>query len=287
MLTMDAERFSIHPDFQLNKLMRTTTHSKVLESTNNTFFTANDIQQFHQDGFVIVRGLASDEQCKHMLDIALEHLEQQIEPVEYEADLHYPGSPASRSIQGGKTIRRLLQAYSRAPVFSQWVSSPSLQGRLKQLIGSRIVMPLAHHNCIMTKHHKFSSDTGWHQDIRYWSFQKSDLVTAWLALGPEYEENGGLRIIPGSHRATIQYHQRDDAQFLRTDLPENQDLIKQSINVHLEAGDVLFFHSLLLHSANRNRTEKNKTSVVFTFRSIDNPPRPDTRSASLPELLFP
>ncbi len=267
--------------------MCTTTHSEVSEATKASLFTGSDLKQFQRDGFVIVRGLVSDEQCKHMLAIAQQHLEQQIEPVEYEADLHYPGSPASRSIQGGKTIRRLLQAYSRAPVFAQWVSSAALQGRLKQLIGGRIVMPLAHHNCIMTKHHEFSSDTGWHQDIRYWSFQKSDLITAWLALGSEYKENGGLRVIPGSHRATIQDDQRDDAQFLRTDLAENQGLIKQSIDIHLEAGDVLFFHCLLLHSANRNRTEKNKTSAVFTFRSADNLPTSDTRSASLPELIFP
>ena len=264
--------------------MCTTTH---FEASETTLFTRRDLKQFQRDGFVIVRGLVSDEQCKHMLAIALEHLDQQIDPVEYEADLHYPGSPASRSIQGGKTIRRLLQAYSRAPVFAQWVSSAALQERLKQLIGGRIVMPLAHHNCIMTKHHEFSSDTGWHQDIRYWSFQNSDLITAWLALGSEYKENGGLRVIPGSHLATIQDDQRDDAQFLRTDLAENQRLINQSIDIHLEAGDVLFFHCLLLHSANRNRTEKNKTSVVFTFRSTDNPPTPDTRSASQPELMFP
>lgn len=267
--------------------MPITTHLDQSNVTEINLFSAADIEQFHRDGFLIARGLASNALCQQMLDIAQAHLERQISPVEYEADLHYPGAPSSRGIQGGKTIRRLLQAHSRDPVFTQWVCSPALLGRLEQLFGTDVVMPLAHHNCIMTKHHKFSSDTDWHQDIRYWSFEKPDLITAWLALGPEYKENGGLQVIPGSHRIQIQDHQRDDKQFLRTDLAENQALIGQSIDVHLQAGDVLFFHCLLLHATNRNRTENPKISVVFTFHSTDNRPIPGTRSASLPELIFP
>jgi phytanoyl-CoA hydroxylase len=49
---------------------------------------------------------------------------------------------------------------------------------------------------------------------------------------------------------------------------------------------VLFVHCLTLHAATRNYTQDSKQSVVFTFRAADNPPKPGTRSSSLPELLI-
>ncbi len=73
---------------------------------------------------------------------------------------------------------------------------------------------LAHHNCVMTKHPHFGSQTGWHRDTRYWSFVKPELVTVWLALGDEDERNGVLRVIPGSHQAKLAPEQLDPAEFL-------------------------------------------------------------------------
>ncbi len=148
-------------------------------------------------------------------------------------------------------------------------------------------MPLAHHNCVMTKQPRYSSETGWHQDIRYWAFERPELVSVWLALGRETPENGCLYVIPGTHTLPISRDRLDDALFLRPDLPENATLIAQKVPVELEPGDVLFFHCRTFHAAGRNRTEQTKYSVVFTFRPADNPPRPETRSASMPELLLP
>ena len=147
-------------------------------------------------------------------------------------------------------------------------------------------MPLAHHNCVMTKQPKFSSDTGWHQDIRYWSFQKPELVNAWLALGPERPENGCLKVIPGSHRMTYTPDQFDRDIFLRDDEPKNKPIIETQRHVVLDPGDVLFFHCLTFHAASRNHTTESKQSVVFTFRSADNLPVPGSRSAQSPELLL-
>jgi phytanoyl-CoA hydroxylase len=250
-------------------------------------FSSSELDAFHRDGYVIVRGMADAALIERMRTVAERGLHEEIGPVEYEADLHYPGAPASTSDVGGRTIRRLKQAHSRDYVFTEWLLQPKLLGRLRQLLGPDIVCPLAHHNCIMTKHPDFSSDTGWHQDIRYWAFARPDLVSAWLALVPETEQNGCLQVIPGSHRWTIRPDQLDAAAFFRDDLPENQALIAGRIFVELQPGDVLFFHALTLHAASRNHTRETKFSVVFTFRAADNPPRPGTRSADSPELILP
>jgi phytanoyl-CoA hydroxylase len=249
-------------------------------------FSPLDLQTFARDGYLIVRSLASPSLCERMLEVTREGLRCETPPVEYEAELHYPGAPESLDCAGGRTIRRLKQALSRDFCFTEWVTSPELVGRLRQLLGPDLVMPLAHHNCVMTKQPRFSSDTGWHQDIRYWSFERPDLVSVWLALTPENGRNGCLHLIPGTHCGALERRRYDESFFLRSDLPENQSLIAGAVKAELEPGDVLFFHAKTFHSASRNNADRTKFSVVFTFRSQDNPPVSGTRSASLPELLL-
>lgn len=244
-------------------------------------------EQFQRDGFFVFRQLMSAEIRLQMLAVTLDGVQREIAPVEYEAELRYPGAPPSLAAEGGRTIRRLKQAHSRHFVFTQWLCDRALTDRLADLLGPRIVMPLAHHNCIMTKQPKFSSDTGWHQDIRYWAFQRPDLISVWISLVPERVENGCLRVIPGSHRMNFDRSRFDDQLFFRADLPENSKLIAASVPVELDPGDVLFFHAKTLHAASRNHTTQTKYSVVFTFRGAENLPLPGTRSAELPELLLP
>lgn len=252
----------------------------------STAFSQDEIQQFRRDGFLCVRGLAAASDVAQMRHVAQTGLEGRIGPVEYEAELHYPGAPESLQAAGGQTIRRLKQALSRDFVFVQWIMRPEVLGRLQQLLGPQVVCPLAHHNCIMTKQPQYSSETGWHQDIRYWSFARSELINAWIALGREHADNGCLQVIPGSHRLDFDRSRFDGDVFFRTDLPENQELIDTRRFVELEPGDVLFFHCRTLHAAGRNVTLEAKYSAVFTFHGGDNGPLASTRSSALPELLL-
>ena len=268
--------------------MQTEVAPESIRSHTAELFSSDEREKFERDGYVIVRGLADAATVATMIDVVRAGLlANDPGPVEYEADLHYPGAPETRQSQGGDTIRRLKEAHGRHPVFTQWVSQPAMAGRLAQLLGPRVVMPLAHHNCIMTKQPRFSSETHWHQDIRYWSYQRPELVSVWLALGHETEENGCLYLIPGTQRMTFARPRLDDNLFLRPELPENATLIEQRVKAELEPGDVLFFHGRTFHAAGRNTTTQPKFSVVFTFRPADNSPTPGSRSASMAELLLP
>ncbi len=250
-------------------------------------FASQEVEQFRQEGFAIVRGLAEPSLAERMRRSTRWGLEHLIEPLEYEADLKYPGAPLHYDDAGGRTVRRLKLAHARDAVFTEWIQQPGVVGRVRQILGPEIVCPLAHHNCIMTKQPRFSSQTGWHQDSRYWSYQQPDLVSVWLALGSERVENGCLRLIPGSHRLTYDRSQFNDELFFVPDNPQNQALIDRAIDAPLEAGDVLFFHSRTLHAAGKNHTHETKLSVVFTYRALGNAPLPGTRSSSLPEMLIP
>ena len=121
---------------------------------------------------------------------------------------------------------------------------------------------------------------------RYWSFDRQDLVSAWLALGSETKSNGCLKVIPGTHQMDIEEGRFDAKKFLRPDLPINHQLIDQAIDIELEAGDLLFFHSRLFHAAGRNQSDRVKMSLVFTYHSADNAPIMDTRSARYPSITL-
>ena len=250
-------------------------------------FSVAEVEHFQTHGFVIARGLVPQASCEAMKALAMRDLAAEIQPLEYEAQVRYPGAPASLDAPGGRTVRRLLQACARDALNKERATSPELTRRLHQLLGSPLELSQAHHNCIMTKNPAFSSATGWHQDIRYWSFQKPELVSVWLALGPEHEENGCLWLVPGSHRMEFRREQYDDDRFFRADSDENRKILQAKVAAELDEGDVLFFHCRLLHAAGQNRTALTKFASVFTYHSAGNRPLPGTRSASLPEIPFP
>ena len=222
-----------------------------------------------------------------MKAVAVRHLAAQTQPLEYEAQVKYPGAPVSLDAPGGRTVRRLLQACARDELYRDWATSPELAERLRQLLGGKLELSQAHHNCIMTKNPAFSSATGWHQDIRYWSFQKPELVSVWLALGPEHEENGCLWLVPGSHRMEFLPDQFDGDRFFRTGLEQNRLVIDAKVAAELDEGDVLFFHCRLLHAAGRNRTALTKFAAVFTYHCADNLPLAGSRSALLRDIDVP
>ncbi len=255
-------------------------------STMKHQFSAAEVAQFGRDGYQIVRGLVPAPECMRMLCVAERDLAALALPVEYEVETQYPGAPASLEAPGGRTVRRLLQAYGRDGVYREWATAAPVVTRLRQLLGPRVALAQAHHNCVMTKDPRYSSLTNWHRDIRYWSFARPELISVWFALGPERLDNGCLLVIPGSHRMEFAAERLDAAQFLRTDIADNAELLRSQVPVELEPGDVLFFHCRLFHAAGNNRSALTKFSAVFTYHAADNAALPGSRSASQPDILL-
>ena len=253
----------------------------------NSLLTQADIERFRTQGFLVVRNLAPAELRADILAAAQRDVAACIEPVEYEADTHYPGAPTSRDAEGGRTIRRLRQVYQRDEAFRRWAHHTPLTDCVKAMFGStHIALTQAHHNSLMTKQPAYSSVTQWHRDIRYWNFEDDDLISVWLALGGEVPENGSLGFLPGSHALELDADRFENRAFLRNDLPENQPLIDSAIFPVLEPGDVVFFHAKTFHAAGWNRTDKTKYSLVFGYHRQENRPIAGTRSASLPTVLI-
>ena len=240
---------------------------------------------FERDGFVVVRQLIPTELLACLREQAYQDLVASTGSIEYEADVGYPGAPQSREVEGGQTPRRLLNAFGRNSLFQHVALDPNLRQYLRVFSNRRkLVFTPNHHNCIMTKHPGYSSSTYWHQDIRFWEFEKPELITVWMALSDETEENGALKVIPGSHRLTGTEFELGPKSFLNPTSRLNQDLLKNARQITLNAGDALFFHCRLFHGANENKSSQTKFSLVLTYHTDDNRPIEGTRSTTQPEL---
>ncbi len=256
--------------------------SNLQEKISNQGLSELQLLQFRRDGYLIVRNLAPAALRQRMINTVEASMVPALGPLEYEIELSYPGAPKDLMAPGGYTPRRLLNAYARDAAFREWAGNPEVVSALKQLIGTdQLMLTQNHHNCIMTKMPQYSTRTGWHQDMRYWSFDRPELVNVWLALGDEYEQKGGMKFIPGSHKLELDRGRFDAELFLRDDLPENQELLDSAVDAELKAGDVLFFHCRTFHVAGANKTGEPKYSLVFSYHAADNLSIPGTRSARL------
>lgn len=244
------------------------------------------VTAFRQEGYLLIKGMVPPAQRQQLLELTQDHLKRAVAPLEYEAEVGYEGAPSSLDAEGGRTARRLRAAWQRADAYRQWACDPLLVAMLRQLFDEPVCITLAHHNCVMTKHPTFGTATGWHRDIRYWSFPRNELISVWLALGNERPDNGALKFIPGSHLLQLQPEQMDEMDFLRPEVPANQALFAKGVSPSLEAGDVVLFHSGLFHAAGPNHSDQVKCSAVFAYHGASNTPLPGTRSASAEDIVL-
>ncbi|AMC34823.1 hypothetical protein VN23_09465 [Janthinobacterium sp. B9-8] len=244
-------------------------------------------ERFQADGAVLVRGLLSPDRVNEIRRVAMDAVAARQPPFELEAELGYPGAPVSTAVEGGGTIRRLRNMAARNPVFAAWAGDPQLLTMVSYLLDTpKITLTQVHHNSLMSKQPSFSSDTRWHRDVRYWRFARPELVSAWLALGSETSENGGLGFIAGSHQVDFPEHAYDEREFLMASHPLAAPWVARAVFPDLQAGDVVLFDARTFHAASRNRTAHTKYSLVYSYHASSNQPLAGSRSASQLGLIF-
>ena len=254
--------------------------------------TTEQLESFNTNGFLIIRNFADEKKCEAILNIAKVHLQHKIEPIETEIGYGDKSRDYRRDVvdysskleEKTPTVRRLRQVYFRDILFKEWMEDIEIRPILEQVLNDQVVITTAHHNSIMTKMPYSSTETRWHQDRRYWHFSDNNLVSVWLALDEEHSQNGVLEFIPKSHRMSFKPEQFDEKAYFREDYSKNMSLIETKVSTTLQRGDVVLFHSLLLHRANANITNKPKIAFVYTVKGASTKAIKGTRSSEYPEI---
>jgi ectoine hydroxylase-related dioxygenase (phytanoyl-CoA dioxygenase family) len=118
----------------------------------------------------------------------------------------------------------------------------------------------------------------WHQDSYYFRYDRQPQVGVWVALSPATPENGCLWVLPGSHRTgTIFGHVPDRRpEAMRGYLEIVDRDTSAETPALMETGDVLFFHSYLMHRSTDNVANYRRSAMVYHYgRAGTSPLTPD------------
>ena len=109
----------------------------------------------------------------------------------------------------------------------------------------------------------------WHQDSTYWGLNKTDVVTAWIALSPSTKANGAMEVIPGTHLLSQVPHRdtfaKDNMLTRGQEVAVEVDATK-AVTIELKPGEMSLHHVLLVHGSAPNPSDVRR--IGFAARYI-------------------
>jgi len=218
------------------------------------------INQFHEEGYLLLKNGCSDD----LIHAFNSHIHS-IRSSDSMPEWALPRKGAQQVTDKDRFSVRLFNPHQHDSFSEQMMKVPVIRGGLAQLMGDEAV-------CVQSMYfYKEPGSPGQaaHQDYYYIRDDPKTMIAAWIAMEDKVdEENGCLWVIPKSHKLGLLPHgsvKNLDEHEAWTDETEGIDLSKQ-IPVVMEKGDILFFHELLIHSSNRNRsTDRWRRSYVCHY----------------------
>ena len=139
---------------------------------------------------------------------------------------------------------------------------------VEDLLGPNFVLWGSHFFCKIPGD---GTQVAWHQDARYWPLKPHKTVTAWLAVDDSDEQNGAMRVIPGTHQTGIVKHEDSS-------LPGNQlalQVKKGEIDenraeyLKLKAGEISLHDDNLVHGSAANTSNRRRCGLTMRFCTTD------------------
>ena len=222
---------------------------------------ANQINTFHEDGYLVVKGLFSEEETDKLYRTAVENSVMQKNAMDL-------------NDQSGKKTKLSLWFTPGDDVFGYLIRSERMVNSVRQLLGQE--SPVCHfHTKLMQKEPKVGGAWEWHQDYGYWYKNQfifpDQLMSVMIALTPANKENGCLQVIKGSHKMGRVNHGFAGEQ-VGADMEMVNHALKtmELIYCEIEPGDALFFHSNLMHRSEANLSDHPRWSLISCYNSQSN-----------------
>lgn len=106
----------------------------------------------------------------------------------------------------------------------------------------------------------------WHQDSYYFQFDRQPQVGVWLALTDATLDNGCLAVLDGSHHEPLQRHDPDPRPGANYGYLEIFDHdFTGAKPVLMQRGDLLVFHSFLMHRSYDNQANTARMAMVYHY----------------------
>ena len=149
-----------------------------------------------------------------------------------------------------------------SPILNKVCLNKNILDAVESIIGKNILI------CGTTLFIKEKNEKGFvsfHQDAKYIGLEPHNWVTVWLAVTDSNENNGCMRMLPGSHKDNLKYHeQKFDKNNLLT---RGQTIENISLNetdpIILKAGEISLHHPLIVHGSGLNNSDDRRIGFVI------------------------
>lgn len=182
-----------------------------------------------------------------------------------------------------REIRSVFEVHRISEVFAELVRDERVVGRARQILGSDVYV---HQSRINVKPGFGASGFYWHSDFETWHAEDGlphmRTVSVSIALTDNHDTNGGLMIMPGSHRtflgcagATPEDNYRRSLRMQEAGTPSDEALtaLADRYGIRLftgRAGSATWFDCNCMHGSGDNITPFPRSNVFIVFNSVEN-----------------
>jgi ectoine hydroxylase-related dioxygenase (phytanoyl-CoA dioxygenase family) len=174
---------------------------------------------------------------------------------------HRPEQLVCPHLDGGAT-KPIKGHYHEA--FLGFAATPGLRALVAGLLGPQVLLWGSQLFC---KPAATGMALPWHQDGDYWPIRPMATMSAWIAIDPAGPDNGGLRLIPGSHAGGPLPHEHDDRDNIALDqtIQRGRFDLNAAIDVDLMPGQLVLFDVHMVHGSNANTSGCRRAGLVYRF----------------------
>ena len=149
-----------------------------------------------------------------------------------------------------------------SPIFNKVCLNKNILDAVESIIGQNILI------CGTTLFIKNPNEKGFvsfHQDAKYIGLEPHNWVTVWLAVTDANEKNGCMRMLSGSHKEDLKYHeQKFDENNLLTRGQTIKDIsLDKTDAIILEAGQISLHHPKIVHGSGLNYSNDRRIGFVI------------------------
>jgi ectoine hydroxylase-related dioxygenase (phytanoyl-CoA dioxygenase family) len=158
------------------------------------------------------------------------------------------------------------KAHLKMPALAEIVTDARILDRVEAILGPDI---LCWGSSLFIKEPGGPETVAWHQDAYYWDMTPDDVCVVWLALIESTEENGAMRVVPGSHATVPVAHRAspDGSPNMLFTYEEAAVEVEESATrvCRLAAGELSIHHMGLLHGSGANRSAGRRMGYSITY----------------------
>lgn len=221
-----------------------------------------DVDFYKENGYLLVKGVFNAAEVEEMRN-GVENIINRAAASKRDANAAWQGEYLPPEELRKLVLKGFHDVHYHDASFTRAVIHPNMTAVLSKLIGPNVQL---HHSKMLVKPPENGAAFPMHQDHPYFPHEQHSMLAASVHLDRADDENGCLRVIPGSHRiGTIPHVGRHY-------LNHKEYPISDGTPCPADAGDVLFFSYLTIHGSNTNRSERTRRNVLFQYRDASDLP---------------